>query len=189
MSEDKTTVDPTQDDSQVEETAADTQGEATFEVVEKSAEELQAEVNQLKAQLEDANSRMLRTLADMDNLRRRVRKEQEDQAKYASLKVVEALLPALDNFERALSVDKETASVDAVLTGVNMVYRQMVQVFEQEGLAVIEAKGQPFDPHQHQAVMQAEDPNFESGVVVEELQKGYKFKDRTIRPAMVKVNQ
>lgn len=142
-----------------------------------------------KAQAEEHQNRMLRALADMDNLRRRARKEQEDLAKYASQKVVEELLPILDNFERALAADKEAMTLESLLTGVDMVYRQMVQVFDKEGLTAIQAKGQPFDPHIHQAVMQTQDPEFASGVVVEELQKGYMYKDRVVRPAMVKVNE
>lgn len=162
--------------------------EANEEVTQEETVTEISEVEHWKAQAEENQNRLLRTMADMENLRRRVRKEQEDLAKYASLKVIENLLPALDNFERALASDKETLTVDALLQGVNMVYRQMVQVFEQEGLSAIEAHGSPFDPHKHQAVMQAEDPNYDSGVVVEELQKGYQFKDRVVRPAMVKVN-
>ncbi|MDF2682529.1 MAG: nucleotide exchange factor GrpE [Brevibacillus sp.] len=142
-----------------------------------------------KAQAEEHQNKMLRAMADMDNLRRRVRKEQEDLAKYASQKVVEELLPILDNFERALAADKGAMTLESLLTGVDMVYRQMVQVFDKEGLTAIQAKGQPFDPHVHQAVMQTQDPEFDSGVVVEELQKGYMFKDRVVRPAMVKVNE
>ncbi|UFJ43174.1 nucleotide exchange factor GrpE [Brevibacillus humidisoli] len=142
-----------------------------------------------KALAEEYESRMLRALADMENMRRRFRKEQEDLAKYASQKVIEAMLPALDNFERALEADTETLTVDSLLQGVQMVYRQIQQVFEQEGLAPIEAQGKPFDPNVHQAVMQVEDSSLESGVVVEELQKGYQFKDRVLRPAMVKVNR
>jgi len=147
------------------------------------------EAAQWKAQAEENQNRMLRAMADMDNLRRRVRKEQEDQAKYASQKIVEELLPILDNFERALAADKESMTVESLLTGVDMVYRQMVQVFQKEGLSAIEAQGQSFDPHFHQAVMQTQDPNFESGIVVGELQKGYMFKDRVVRPAMVQVNE
>lgn len=147
------------------------------------------EADQWKAQAEEHQNRMLRAMADMDNLRRRVRKEQEDLAKYASQKVVEELLPVLDNFERALAADKEAMTLESLLTGVNMVYRQMVQVFEKEGLVAIQAAGQSFDPHIHQAVIQTQEPGFDSGVVVEELQKGYMFKDRVVRPAMVKVNE
>ncbi len=169
---------------------ASAQSEAADASAEKTIPETDwaAEAERWKAQAEENHNRLLRTLADMENLRRRVRKEQEDMAKYASLKVIEALLPALDNFERALSVDKQTLTVESLLQGVEMVYRQIKQVFEQEGLTPIEAAGKPFDPNLHQAVMQVQDDQYESGVVVEELQKGYQFKDRVIRPAMVKVN-
>lgn len=179
MSEEKATVDTDQenqatDEEQVEQTAIGSEPES--------------ELEHWKAQAEEHQNRMLRALADMDNLRRRVRKEQEEMMNYSSLKVIEELLPVLDNFERALSADKDSITVDSLLQGVNMVYRQMVQVFEKEGLAPVESTGKPFDPNIHQAVVQVEDDSFEPGVVVEELQKGYQYKDRVIRPAMVKVN-
>jgi molecular chaperone GrpE len=160
------------------------------ETAEEAAEQtdLASELQRYKALAEETQNRLLRAMADMDNMRRRMRKEQEDLAKYASINLVEAMLPTLDNFERALSVDKESLTVDTLLEGVNMIYRQMVQLLEKEGLSPIESVGKPFDLNVHQAVMQVEDPEFESGVVVEELQKGYLFKDRVIRPAMVKVN-
>lgn len=178
LSEEKMTQDPIAEE-QAE--AADTQESAEVNWEQEAAH--------WKAQAEEHQNRMLRAMADMDNLRRRVRKEQEDLAKYASQKIVEELLPILDNFERALAADKDSMTLESLLTGVDMVHRQMVQVFEKEGLAAIAAKGQPFDPHVHQAVMQTQDPEFDSGVVVEELQKGYMFKDRVVRPAMVKVNE
>lgn len=186
MSEEKTTVDMNQENA-----AADNQEAAENTAAETAGNEqvsLDSEVERWKAAAEENQNRLLRTLADMENMRRRVRKEQEDLAKYASQKVIEELLPALDNFERALAADKDSLTVESLLQGVSMVYRQMAQVFEKEGLQPIEAAGKPFDPNLHQAVMQVEDANFESGVVVEELQKGYQFKDRVIRPAMVKVN-
>lgn len=182
MSDEKTAVDP---QNQVDPEAAD-QLEDSQEQTE--AIDLASEVERLRAEAEDTQNRLLRALADMENMRRRFRKEQEDLQKYASLPIVESLLPVLDNFERALAVDKENLTVESLLQGIGMVHRQMVQAFEKEGLVAIESTGKPFDPHIHQAVMQVEDSSFESGVVVEELQKGYQFKDRTIRPAMVKVN-
>ncbi|WP_373688747.1 nucleotide exchange factor GrpE [Brevibacillus daliensis] len=151
-------------------------------------QDLEKEVERLQALVQEQENRILRTLADMDNMRRRVRKENEDLQKYASQQVVESLLPAVDNFERALAVDPTSASAESILQGVQMVYRQVMQVFEQEGLQPIEATGKPFDPQFHQAVMQVSEPDHESGVIVEELQKGYQFKDRVIRPSMVKVN-
>ncbi|WNC16854.1 nucleotide exchange factor GrpE [Brevibacillus brevis] len=180
MSEEKITQDPTAEEEQTTEATQQPDAEAV---------NWEQEAARWKAQAEEHQNRMLRAMADMENLRRRVRKEQEDLAKYASQKVVEELLPILDNFERALAADKEAMTLESLLTGVDMVYRQMVQVFEKEGLTAIQAKGQPFDPHIHQAVMQTQDPEFDSGVVVEELQKGYMFKDRVVRPAMVKVNE
>ncbi|MET3290127.1 UNVERIFIED_CONTAM: molecular chaperone GrpE [Brevibacillus sp. OAP136] len=178
-----------------EKTAVDQQNQAEFpedaqEQVEQPADavNLGEEAERWKKEAEETNDRLLRAMADMENMRRRFRKEQEDMQKYAALPVVEALLPAIDNFERAMSVDKENLTVDSLLQGINMVYRQMVQVFEKEGLQAIESVGKPFDPHIHQAVMQVEDSAYEPGTVVEELQKGYQFKDRTVRPAMVKVN-
>ncbi|WP_275581938.1 nucleotide exchange factor GrpE [Brevibacillus fulvus] len=187
MSDEKTPIE------QEQESGNEAAKEATEAASAESAEQTSAvkpeeTVEHWKALAEEHQSRMLRTLADMENLRKRVRREQEDLQKYASLKVIEELLPALDNFERALNVDKETVTVESLLQGVNMVYRQMVQVFEKEGLTPIETAGKPFDPNLHQAVMQVEDTNLPSGAIVEELQKGYQFKDRVIRPAMVKVN-
>lgn len=169
-------------------TAEEEQNTETAEQTEATDVNWEQEAAQWKAQAEENQSKMLRAMADMDNLRRRVRKEQEDLAKYASQKIVEELLPVLDNFERAMAADKESMTVESLLTGVDMVYRQMVQVFEKEGLQAIQAAGQPFDPHVHQAVLQTQEPDVESGIVVEELQKGYMFKDRVVRPSMVKVN-
>jgi molecular chaperone GrpE len=149
----------------------------------------------LKAQLEAAEQKaeenyqkFLRAQADLDNVKRRTRKEKEDQAKYASLPLLEQILPALDNFERAIEASKGTQDIDSIIKGVEMVFRQMEQVFQKEGVEVIPSVGQPFDPNVHQAVMQVESDEFESGTVVEELQKGYILKDKVIRPSMVKVS-
>ena len=190
MSEEKVTRDQSKPEESAEETAAMTPEEQeAAEEQAVSGVDWEQEAARWKELAEENQNKMLRALADMENLRKRVRKEQEDLQKYASQKLVEELLPVLDNFERALAADKETMTVDSLLKGVDMVYRQMTQVFEKEGLQVIEAKGKPFDPNVHQAVMQTQDPDLESGVVVEELQKGYLFKDRVIRPTMVKVNE
>lgn len=149
----------------------------------------QTELEQLKQQVEENQARYLRAQADLDNFRRRTRMEKEELAKYASAKVLEAILPAIDNFERALSSSKQTADFDALIKGLEMVYRQLEQTLEQEGLTAIQAVGQPFNPEFHQAVVQMEVEGMESGLVVEELQKGYLLKDKVIRPSMVKVSQ
>ncbi|HJV44603.1 MAG TPA: nucleotide exchange factor GrpE [Bacillota bacterium] len=142
----------------------------------------------LRKELEESHNRYLRVQADFDNFRKRTRKEKEDSMKYASLPVVEALLPAVDNLERALTASYDATNLESLLKGVEMVYRQIQQVLEQEGLQVIEAVGKPFDPQIHQAVMQEESADQEAGAILQELQKGYMMKDRVIRPSMVKVS-
>lgn len=145
--------------------------------------------SQLEKKLEEADNRNLRNQADFDNFRRRTRLESEAGEKYRAQKLILDILPALDNFERALNMGKENSQSDSMLQGMEMVYRGLVDALTKEGLEPIEAVGKEFDPHLHQAVMQGEDENFGSNIVIEEFQKGYMLKDRVIRPSMVKVNQ
>ena len=147
-----------------------------------------SELEQARVQAEENYQRLLRVQADFDNFRRRARAEKEDFAKYASLKLIEQLLPIVDNFDRALSSSKETKDFDALVKGLDMTHRSIDQLLTAEGLKPIEAVGQPFNPEFHQAVMQVESEEHEEGIVVEELQKGYILKDKVIRPAMVKVS-
>lgn len=147
------------------------------------------EIEQLKAKLEEADNRVLRLQADFDNFRRRTRIDQEASEKYRAQKLITDILPALDNFERAMKVEADNEQTRALLQGMDMVYRSMVDALKKEGVEPIEAVGKEFDPHLHQAVMQGEDENYGANVVTDEFQKGYLLKDRVIRPSMVKVNQ
>jgi molecular chaperone GrpE len=165
------------------------EGEVVIE--DEATEELTADqkkIMELESKVDELNNRVLRTQADFDNYRRRAKVEQETAAKYRAQTIVEEIIPALDNFERALAVQVDSDQGKTLLQGMEMVYRQLVEALTKEGVTEIEAIGQQFDPHMHQAVMQVEDENHESNSVVEVLQKGYKLKDRVIRPAMVKVN-
>ncbi|TDF96758.1 nucleotide exchange factor GrpE [Paenibacillus piri] len=146
------------------------------------------EIEQLRKEADDNYQRFLRTQADFDNFRRRTRQEKEEFAKYASLKLIEQLLPVVDNFERALNAGKEVSDTDALLKGVDMIFRQLSQVLGNEGLQSMETVGQPFNPEFHQAIMQVESDEYDEGIVVEEVQKGYMLKDKVLRPAMVKVS-
>ncbi|MCM3725185.1 nucleotide exchange factor GrpE [Neobacillus cucumis] len=159
--------------------------EAEVNPVEKYLQEIQ----QLKDKLEEADNRILRLQADFDNFRRRTRLDQEAGEKYRAQKLITDLLPALDNFERAMKVEADNEQVKSLLQGMDMVYRGMVDALKKEGVEPIEAVGKEFDPHLHQAVMQGEDENYGSNIVTDEFQKGYLLKDRVIRPSMVKVNQ
>ncbi|WP_461201087.1 nucleotide exchange factor GrpE [Anoxybacillus sp. TBDG-1] len=146
-------------------------------------------IAQLEAKLAETENRFLRLHADFDNYRRRVRLDMEAAEKYRAQSLVADLLPILDNFERALQVQVEDEKAKSLLQGMEMVYRALIEALKKEGVEAIESVGKPFDPHVHQAVMQVDDQNYEPNTVVEEFQKGYKLKDRVIRPAMVKVNQ
>ena len=149
----------------------------------------QAKITELEAKIEEMENRYLRLQADFDNSRRRAKLDMEAARKYSVQDLATNLLPALDNFERAMKVEADNEQTKSLLQGMEMVYNQIVEALKNEGVEAIEAVGKEFDPHLHQAVMQVEDENFDSNIVVEEFQKGYMLKDRVIRPAMVKVNE
>lgn len=161
--------------------------EATTEKTE--TDPLKEEIETLKAQLEEQENRYLRLQADFDNIKKRHIAEREAIQKYRSQNLAQDLLPALDSFEKALASASETPETKALLTGMEMVYKQILQALKNEGIEPIEAVGEQFDPNYHQAVMQDSNDSAESNSVTAELQKGYKLKDRVIRPSMVKVNQ
>lgn len=142
-----------------------------------------------KKEAEENYQRYLRAQADLDNFRRRARQEKEEFAKYASAKLLEQLLPVVDNFERALEAAKNNdGASSSFMKGVEMIFRQLEQVLQQEGLQAMETVGQPFNPEFQQAIMQVDSEEYEEGIVVEEVQKGYMLKDKVLRPAMVKVS-
>lgn len=170
--------------------------EETTQVKDVSVESLQTQIEamnnknaELQAKLEEYENRVLRMQADFENTRRRARLELEATEKYKAQSIITELLPAIDNFERALQVETDNEQSKSILQGMQMIYRSLLDALKKEGAEQIEAVGKEFDPHMHQAIMQVEDPDFDSNIVVEELQKGYILKDRVIRPSMVKVNQ
>ncbi len=145
----------------------------------------EAPVAALEAQLKEKNDRILRLQADFENFRRRTAKEKEELAVVITQNMIGDLLPLLDNFERAMAVEQSDG--EAFQKGVEMIYTQLREVLEKNGLEPIEAEGLPFDPTIHQAVMRAESADAEDGTVTQVLQKGYRAKGRVIRPAMVQV--
>jgi molecular chaperone GrpE len=134
---------------------------------------------------EDYYNRLARLQADYDNFRRRTRQETESLNKYASEQLVCALLPVMDNFERAMTAEGDT--VEGFKTGVELIYRQLQDVLAAEGLAAINAVGEEFDPARHEAVFQVETEEYAENTVIEEFRRGYCLKDKVIRPSMVKV--
>lgn len=164
--------------------------EEIIEEVEQDDEttELHEKIKMLETEKEELNDRLLRLQAEFENFKKRTNRERIDERKYKSQDLATALLPVLDNFERALQVEVNEAN-KSIVDGITMVYNQFLEAFEAEGIEEIETENKPFDPNVHHAVMQIEDDEYESNIVVEQLQKGYVIKDRVIRPAMVKVNK
>ncbi|EEM03928.1 hypothetical protein bmyco0003_36650 [Bacillus pseudomycoides] len=176
-------------ETQTEESITAENSEETVVEEKSEAALLQEKVDGLQAKLTETEGRTLRLQADFENYKRRVQLDKQAAEKYRSQSLVSDILPALDNFERAMQVEASDEQMKSLLQGMEMVYRQLLEALTKEGVEAIEAVGKQFDPHEHQAVMQVEDSEFESNAVVEEFQKGYKLKDRVIRPSMVKVNQ
>lgn len=132
----------------------------------------------------EMRDRYLRTLADFDNYRKRAEREKQDFFKYALAGTIKDLLPVLDNFDRALEHAEEG---DDFHRGVLLIYKQLFDVLQKNGLKPIDEKGVPFDPNIHEAVVTEENANVPSHSVLDVLQKGYFLHDRLLRPALVKV--
>jgi len=144
-----------------------------------------AELQKLKAERETLLDRLARLQAEFENARKRAAKEQQDFREYALTDAIKALLPVLDSFERALQAG--AAEKSELRSGVELIYKQLQDALQKLGLRPIPAKGEPFDPYLHQAIEMVETSEAKDHEVLEELQRGYKLKDRLLRPAMVKV--
>ncbi|MBO0602478.1 nucleotide exchange factor GrpE [Sporosarcina sp. E16_3] len=146
-------------------------------------------VQELTDKLQEEENKRFRLLADYENFKRRASLDKEALQKYRAQNVVTNLIPVLDNFARALTVEAKTEEAQTMMTGLDMIYRTFVQALEDEGLVEIQALDQEFDPNFHQAIMTGSDEDKPSGIVLEQMQAGYMLKDRVLRPAMVKVNE
>ncbi len=148
-----------------------------------AAEDELAEARRERDELHDL---LLRKTAEFDNYRKRVDRERRDSAKYAAGDLLEALLPIVDDFERALQADSR-ADADAYRQGVQLIYKQLQDLLARRGVTPVEAVGLQFDPHVHQAITYESSPGRAEGEVIEEVRRGYRLGDRLLRPAMVKV--
>jgi molecular chaperone GrpE len=138
-------------------------------------------------QIEDLSDRLKRQMAEFDNFRKRTEKEKTQMFDMGARTIIEKVLPVVDNFERGLAAVPEEQKDDAFVTGMDKVYKQLMTELDAIGVKPIEALGQEFDPELHNAVMQVESEEYESGVVAQELQKGYLYKDIVVRHSMVAV--
>jgi molecular chaperone GrpE len=142
------------------------------------------ESRRLKREREELYDRLARMQAEFDNARKRAAKEQAEFREYAAAEAIQPLLPILDSLERALA---HAPAGGEFRTGVELIYKQMLDALGKMGLRAIPAVGEPFDPHLHQAVQMVDTTQAPDHQVLEELQRGYKLKDRLLRPAMVRV--
>ena len=150
-------------------------------------DDLRDELEKKKAQCSEYYDRMLRLQAEFANFKKRTEKEKEDIYLYANEKLTLDLLDIIDNFERALEAQEDKE--EPLYTGVELIFKKMLDTLEKHGVKEIEALNKPFDMNLHHAVMREEIENCESGEVIEVFQKGYMIKDKVLRPAMVKVAQ
>lgn len=169
-----------------EETASE-EAQTEEEAVQTSEEEKEEKTAKQPQKLEELNDKMMRTLAEFENFRKRSEKEKLQMFEIGAKSVIEKILPVMDNFERGLASVSEEEKASPFAEGIQMVYKQMLTVFDEIGVKAIEAVGNEFDPNLHNAVMTVEDEELESNTVCEEMQKGYMYKDSVVRHSMVKV--
>lgn len=156
------------------------------------AARLAAEVDMLQGQIADLTDRLLRAHAEMDNMRKRGEREREETAKYAISKFARDVVTVADNFERAIQAvpagaAEQDAALKSLVEGVSMTEREFLNVLEKNGVRRINPKGEAFNPHQHQAMMEMHNADVAPGTILEVFQPGYVIEDRVLRPAMVVV--
>lgn len=137
--------------------------------------------------IEELSDKLLRQMAEFDNFRKRTEKEKSAMYEIGAKDIIEKLLPVVDNFERGFTTVAEEDKEDAFVTGMEMVYKQLMTMLEGVGVKPIEAVGQEFNPDLHNAVMHVEDETVGENIIVEEFQKGYTYRDSVVRYSMVKV--
>ena len=149
--------------------------------------ELEKQLESVRKEKEEIYDRLLRKHADFENLRKRLEKEKKEFHQFALSDIMGELIFILDNFERAISHSDEAGNPE-YRKGVELIYRQLKDLLEKRGLRAIESEGKKFDPNFHEAVAREERNDLEEGTILEELQRGYFFHNRLLRPAMVKVS-
>ena len=148
---------------------------------------LQQELEAERQRTKDLQDRWHRSAADLANLRRRTEQDKGEVEKFANMLLVQELLPVLDNFERALTAIPGNLAMLTWIQGVMLIERHLRAILERQGLAPIEAQGQQFNPHMHEAIAEVETADASPGTVVREYQKGYTMHERVIRPALVEI--
>ena len=147
----------------------------------------EGQLEALRRELDDKQDRLLRALAEADNIRRRAQRDRDDYVKYATESLIRDLVPVLDNLDRALESARATAGAGSVVTGVELIQRELLRVLERSGVSRYSAVGQPFDPTRHEAIARVVSAEAAPDTVVTETAPGYLLNGRVLRPAMVAV--
>ena len=186
----------TDTEEEIEEVEDELEEEDTEEPVsraDKKAAKKQAKLDKkadaYKEKIDQLEDRVKRQMAEFENFRKRTDKEKQAMFDTGAKSVIEKILPVVDNFERGLATVPEESKEDPFVDGMNRIYKQLMTELDNIGVKPIEAVGQEFDPNLHNAVMQVESDEYESGVVAQELQKGYTYHDMVVRHSMVGVVQ
>lgn len=186
VAEEENTVDETEDTA--EEEASDDAEDTSKDGKEKKSR-FKKKKDKKDEQIEDLTDRLKRQMAEFENFRKRTEKEKTQMFDMGAKTIIEKILPVVDNFERGLAAVPEDKKDDPFVDGMDKIYKQMMTELESAGVKAIECEGQEFDPEFHNAVMQVENDELESGTVAAELQKGYMYKDTVVRHSMVSVVQ
>ena len=187
MPEENTPEEETADQPAQEEAAAGEETASKSEKKEKKKKDKKQDA--LKEKIEELEDRVKRQMAEFENFRKRTEKEKTAMFETGARSVIEKILPVVDNFERGLASVPEEEKDGAIAQGMQMIYKQLMTELEKLEVKPIEAVGEEFDPEFHNAVMQVESEEFDSGVVAQELQKGYTYRDSVVRHSMVAVVQ
>ena len=197
VEQDIKTEDLKQDNFSAEEVAEEVAVDAAKEAMEEETveaenknhkkKEKKAKKDKKDEKIEELTDRVQRQMAEFDNFRKRTEKEKSQMFDFGAKSVIEKILPVIDNFERGFTAVDEADKDDAFVQGMNQVYKQLMTELENIGVTPIEAVGTEFNPDFHNAVMQVESDEYESGIVAQELMKGYMYKDTVVRHSMVSV--
>lgn len=198
--EDQTNADDAQEKEPVNTEDKATEEDSETQTVEEAGKEetgkkekkksiFEKEDNKLQERVDELEDRVKRQMAEFENFRKRTDKEKTAMFETGARSVIEKILPVVDNFERGLAAIPEEEQKTPFAEGMNMVYKQLIQELEKLEVKPIEAVGCEFDPNLHNAVMQVESEEYESGVIAQELQKGYTYRDTVVRHSMVAVVQ
>jgi molecular chaperone GrpE len=174
-------------DNETQKTPAETNSPEQSAGAERAPNDQQlAELKDMAAKAQQYYEQLLRTAADLDNLKKRAARERQEAIRFANEALLEKFLPILDNFEMALAAaNSPNTSVQSLQAGVNMIHQQLKSAMADAGLEEIDASGKPFDPNFHEALSQQETADVAEGTVVQQVRKGYKLRERLLRPASV----